>query len=450
MKHYLLCILMIVFVVFIFSCEKMIETQPPRTQLSSEKAFANEQTALAVLGTIYATVNSSVANNITSYLGLYSDELVTNSSNTGTIEFYNSHLSVVNTPNHNIWRSLYNVIYQCNSMLEALEINETIPVAVREQYRGEVLFLRSFAYLFLVQLYEDVPLLLVTDVRITSTASRTSKQTVYNQCIADLELSKQLLKPEYVSGERVRANRYSAEALLSRFYMLQGMWEQAERSCSAIINSNTYSLTANTASIFLKNSSETILQCWTQNGFTQTGTVLIPSGTAIPTYQVSSSILTGFESGDQRRNSWVRSIVNNGQTYYHVYKYKQRVSTSGASAEYLMLFRLGEVYLLRAEARARQNKYVEATEDLNMIRQRAGLSTLNGLTPEQLNAAIEQEKFIELFGEWGHRFFNLKRSGQLAAVLQPFKPNWEDHRSALPIPQYEILNNSSLIQNSGY
>lgn len=449
MKQSFLYMLLII-VVFLFSCEKMIETGASRTQLTADKAFADEQTTLAVLVTIYSTINSSVASNITPFMGLYSDELVTNSSNTGTIEFYNSHLSVGNTPNHNIWRSLYNVIYQCNSLLEALEINQTIPAAVKQQFKGEVLFLRSFAYSFLVQLYDDVPLLLVTDVRITSVSARTAKSTIYTQLIADLELSKQLLKPGYVSAERVRANRWAAEALLARLYIQQGIWEQAENSCTAIISSGEYLLSTSLANVFIKNNPESILQCWTQNGFTQTGTVLIPSGTNVPTYQVSSSLLNRFEAGDQRKSSWVRSIVNNGSTYYHVYKYKHRVSTSGTNSEYLMIFRLGEIYLLRAEARAKQSKYSEALADVNLIRQRAGLASVNVLQPNAVYAAIAQEQFIELFTEWGNRFFDLKRKAQTDAVFQPLKPNWDNRRTALPIPQYELLNNSSLTQNPGY
>lgn len=450
MKQTLLYLLMSVFIGCFFSCEKMIEIDAPRTQLTTDKVFANEQSALAVLVSIYSTVNSSVANNITPYIGLYGDELSTNSSNAGTVEFYNSHLSINNTPNHNIWKSLYAVIYQCNSFLEALAISENVPTGIKEVYRGEVLFLRSFAYYYLVQLYGNVPLLLETDVRITAVASRAEQSAIYTQCVADLLLSRQFLPADYMNAERVRANKWAVEALLAGYYTLQENWVEAEKCCSAIINSGMYSLTPNTANVFLKNSTESILQCWTQNGFTPTGAVLIPSGSNVPTYQVSSAALQRFEPGDQRRVNWVRSIVNNGQTYYHVSKYKQRATASGVNAEYTMLFRLGEIYLIRAESKMRQSKLPEAMADVNMIRRRAGLTELSGLQLPEISAALEQEKYIELFAEWGFRFFDLKRTQRLNAVLQPLKPNWDGRREVLPIPQYEILNNTKLLQNPGY
>lgn len=450
MKQFLLYLLMCLFIMFVFSCEKMIEIDTPRTQLTNDKVFANEQSALAVLASIYSTVNNSVASNITPFAGLYIDELSSNSSNTGTVEFYNSHLSANNTPNHNIWRSLYSVIYQCNSFLEALEVSGNVPAAAKEVYKGEALFLRSFAYYYLIQLYGNVPLLLETDVRITSVASRTEQSIIITQCVSDLVLSKQLLAADYINAERVRANKWAAVALLARYYILQEKWVEAEQACTDIVQSGMYTLTLNTANVFLKNSSESILQCWTQNGFTQIGSVLIPSGTNVPTYQVSANLLQRFEAGDQRRVQWVRSIVNNGQTYFHVNKYKQRVSTSGTSAEYTMLIRLGEIYLLRSECRLKLGKYTDAMADVNIIRQRAGLPLLAGTQPSEVHAAIEQEKRVELLAEWGFRFFYLKQTQQLNAVLQSLKPNWDSRRQLFPIPQYELLNNSHLLQNPGY
>lgn len=113
------------------------------------------------------------------------------------------------------------------------------------------------------------------------------------------------------------------------------------------------------------------------------------------------------------------------------------------------LLRLDEQYLIRAEARAQQNKVKEALNDLNLIRKRAGLLELNLIDKNSLLSAIEHERRVELFCEWGHRFFDLKRNGHLD-YLSGVKPNWKKTSEVLPIPQYELLNNSNLIQNPGY
>jgi starch-binding outer membrane protein, SusD/RagB family len=450
MKQVLLYFLIFVFVLFLFSCEKMIETGAPRTQLTIDKAFADEQTTLSVLVSIYSSFNSSVVTNITPYVGLYSDEFTSNSTNVSVREFANSHVSAGNTPNHSIWRNLYSVVYQCNALLEALEVSNSLPLTAREQFKGEALFLRSLAYSFLTDLYGAVPLLLTTDVQVTSIAKRTEKAVINDQLIADLLMSKQLLKPGYVTTERVRANRWAAEALLARVYISEGNWVEAENSCTAILASGEYSLSNDLTNVFVKNSTETILQCWTQNGFSQVAPLLIPSGSSIPTYQISNSLLTSFDAGDQRRTAWVKSVVNNGTTYYHSFKYRNRVSVSGSNGEYSMMLRLGELYLLRAEARLKQNKFSEAEADLNTIRQRAGLTLLIGLQPTALENAILKERRIELFAEWGARFSDLKRFGKLDEQINILKPNWDPLRSILPIPQYEMLNNPSLTQNAGY
>lgn len=450
MKQVLLYFLIFVFVLFLFSCEKMIETGAPRTQLTIDKAFADEQTTLSVLVSIYSSFNSSVVTNITPYVGLYSDEFTSNSTNVSVREFANSHVSAGNTPNHSIWRNLYSVVYQCNALLEALEVSSSLPLTAREQFKGEALFLRSLAYSFLTDLYGAVPLLLTTDVQVTSIAKRTEKAVINDQLIADLLMSKQLLKPGYVTTERVRANRWAAEALLARVYISAGNWVEAENSCTAILASGEYSLSNDLTNVFVKNSTETILQCWTQNGFSQVAPLLIPSGSSIPTYQISNSLLTSFDAGDQRRTAWVKSVVNNGTTYYHSFKYRNRVSVSGSNGEYSMMLRLGELYLLRAEARLKQNKFSEAEADLNTIRQRAGLTLLIGLQPTALENAILKERRIELFAEWGARFSDLKRFGKLDEQINILKPNWDPLRSILPIPQYEMLNNPSLTQNAGY
>ena len=85
-----------------------------------------------------------------------------------------------------------------------------------------------------------------------------------------------------------------------------------------------------------------------------------------------------------------------------------------------------------------------------MIRIRAGLAPSTVLTSEQLLTAIEKERRIELFAEWGHRWFDLKRTGRVDAVLSPLKPGWRPDAALFPIPLPEILRNPSLIQNPGY
>ena len=120
-----------------------------------------------------------------------------------------------------------------------------------------------------------------------------------------------------------------------------------------------------------------------------------------------------------------------------------------------MVFRLGEQYLIRAEARAQQNNLAGAISDIDMIRSRAGLPLINdtepGINKDNLLLAIEHERQIELFSEWGHRWLDLKRTGRAGAVLGPIKADWSSDDELYPIPQSERDKNPFLgEQNPGY
>jgi hypothetical protein len=93
---------------------------------------------------------------------------------------------------------------------------------------------------------------------------------------------------------------------------------------------------------------------------------------------------------------------------------------------------------------------VGAREDINAIRRRARLHDVLESSKTGLLAAIEQERGIEFFGEWGHRFFDLKRWGIANEILGAEKANWDSTDVVLPIPQSEILLNRRLTQNDGY
>ena len=160
--------------------------------------------------------------------------------------------------------------------------------------------------------------------------------------------------------------------------------------------------------------------------------------------------MAAFETEDNRFNDWVGARSSNS---YPV-KYKNSTSLSigvTSNLEYTVLLRLAEQYLIRAEARVRQNDLTGAQEDLNAVRNRAGLEDTPNMTSESLLTAINQERRIELFAEGGHRWLDLKRMERASEVLEPLKELWEPTDVLWPIPEIEIFNNSNLLpQNPGY
>jgi len=121
---------------------------------------------------------------------------------------------------------------------------------------------------------------------------------------------------------------------------------------------------------------------------------------------------------------------------------------------------VAEQYLIRAEARAQQNNISGAQADVNVIRNRAGLANDTTMTDKATAmAAIENERRHELFCEWGHRWFDLKRWPSLTSpatqtraddVLGTLKSTWTSTSILFPIPQPARNNNPNLTQNEGY
>ncbi|RYE18603.1 MAG: RagB/SusD family nutrient uptake outer membrane protein, partial [Sphingobacteriales bacterium] len=264
------------------------------------------------------------------------------------------------------------------------------------------------------------------------------------------------------STERIRPNKWAATALLARTYLYNGDWTNAEIQATALIdNTGMYSLsTLNT--VFLKNNNEVIwqLQTLSTQWNTDMGRIFIlpptgPSNSSFldnPVY-LSERLVNNFEAGDQRKTEWIKSVTVVGTTYYYAYKYKS-ATLNAPVTEYYTVFRLGEQYLIRAEARAQLGK-LTASDDINAIRSRAGLDNYSGSTDKTaLLNAIAHERQIEMFTEWGDRWFDLKRTGKIDAVMTVVAPlkntTWNTNLQLDPIPLYEIIQDPNIIQNPGY
>jgi len=224
----------------------------------------------------------------------------------------------------------------------------------------------------------------------------------------------------------------------------------------AVIKSGIYSPLTDIDEVFRSNSKETILQLWRLNGFISDATTIIPSSrTTLPRYIVSDVLYSSFDVDDKRRSNWLgeNKVRSNGisKSYWFPYKYKNR-SASNSSPEYLKVLRTSEQYLIRAECKANVGNIKGAVDDLNVIRKRAGLSELSAsLSKEDCLNAIYHERRIELFGEWGKRFIDLKRTSKLNYVMGNYKETWKEGLSErLPIPVSEIIYNKNIKQNEGY
>lgn len=435
------------------SCKKLVEVEAPSDRIDRAMVFTNDGTALSAISGLYTqmirTTMQFSSGGITVYAGLYADEIYPVTTSPTLDEYYNNALLASNaTIRANLWLPAYQLIFQANNIIEGLATSTGLSPAVKNQLEGEAKFVRAFSHLYLVQLFGDVPLITSTDYRANAVLPRTPVNQVYDQIISDLQDAKSLTATTYPSSGRVRVNSLAASALLARVYLYKGEWQKAETESSIVIAEPSYTLST-TANAFLSTSTETIWQLMpvAANFNTLEGNVFVPAAGSAPAYGVTSSVMSGFATNDTRKANWTKTISVGGINYTYPSKYK--VKTGATVTEYYIVLRLAEQYLIRAEARARQAKLPEAKADLNMIRSRAGLAPATATDIASLLSAIEDERKLELFAEWGHRFFDLNRTNRTSAVLG-VKPGWNATDALWPIPLQELQKNPSLTQNPGY
>ena len=113
-----------------------------------------------------------------------------------------------------------------------------------------------------------------------------------------------------------------------------------------------------------------------------------------------------------------------------------------------ILFRLADIYLLRAEGHAALGNTAQAMEDLIKIRNRAGLKNYDGST--SLFRAILDERNRELFLE-GHRYYDMCRYyfNTGISLLQNTSANqMEKGKYLMPVDPSLFENNIVTLQNS--
>jgi len=438
------------------SCNKLLDTGVSDNRLDNKKIFTNDSLSReAVVGICVSMMSAqrNIFNGGTTLLAsLSADELTDNKGDGQEYAFYRNSLEPdIRILRDSLWLPAYNYIYQCNNVIERLYEYDGVSQLLKNQLIGEVKFLRAFCYYYLVNLFGDMPLVLVTDYKQSAIIPRTPVSKIYQQIIEDLQQADSLL-PNNISN--AFPTKLASEAMLSRVYLHQQKWEEAEAYATLVIQSGKFSLENDLDKVFVSTSRETIFQLETTiNGInTVEGRLFIPfSATATPSFSMDSTLVDAFQANDSRKAHWTKTINVYGISYTIPYKYKLN-SDKSSVREYNVVLRLAEQYLIRAEARTMQLKLQEAVEDLNIIRNRAALPLLPpSLSLDECGNAIEQERRIELFTEWGHRWFDLKRTSRANAILGARKgSDWQSTDQLYPVPTIEMTRNPSLTQNSGY
>jgi len=446
------------------SCKKLtVIPENPPAEITRQQQFTDSASTLSAVAGVYTynTGNGFAYSDgaLTYSTGLSSDEL-TYTQTDDKQQFYNYVLTPLNMEVPALWANPYQSIYQVNDILSGVTNNSGLSASFTKQITGEMEVVRALYYFNLVNLFGEVPLVTTTNYVATEHIPKTPIATVYHQIMVDLTDARTKLTANNPSSGRARPNLYTALTLLAKVNLYQGNWTNAYHEADSVITQGGYNLEPTLNNVFLDGSQEAIWQIPAATSYSavadgQNFLPYYPGASVI--FPLATPLISAFEPGDQRCQNWVASAVFGTDTAYYPFKYKDR--QPAIPAEDQMIFRLAEVYLIRAEAAAHINtatSLAQAITDINTIRTRAGLpnTTADVTSQTAVLNAVMHERQTELFCEWGNRWFDLKRNvtpaTSAATVLGAEKTGFTTNAELYPIPESQIQLNNLLIQNKGY
>lgn len=460
--HHLFTGALLVVLGALVSCKKLIEipVNPP-TEIIRDQVFADSATTMTAVAGVYSSTPGGhglpYSDGILTIATALSAHEVSTGDGDGT-QFFRYTLNPINSMVSSLWSAPYSEIYQINDVLAGITGNSNLSATFVKQITAEMKVVRALCYFNMVNLFGGVPLVTTTDYKTNAQLPGATATAIYAQVLTDLNEALKSLPADYPSAGHVRANFYTAQALLAKVHLYQGNWKAAYDEADSVITQGGFTLETDLNQVFLDGSHEAIWQVPILDQYQGSGEAnfFIPySSSQTPNYVVTDSLLNQFEPEDQRLTNWIGVNVVDGQNVYYPAKYKDKQPTSPETG--YVLLRVAEMYLIRAEAAAQLGNLSQAMDDLNILRDRAGLdpSTADENSQTAVLAAVRKERRIELCFELGNRWLDLNRTstdtkypakGQAPAVLAGWEPNF----ALYPLPQSQLQLNSRLIQNPGY
>lgn len=395
-----------------------------------------------------------------------------------------------------LWGMGYYAISAANNVLEVIEtkgpelINLTYTQKMFDNLKAECLFIRAIAHFDMLRLYckptkldLGIPIVLKTDKTLSEQPARNTVAEVFDQIEQDLIQASELIDPKYRRAGMIdptaSISLNAIKALMARVYLYQSSWGVK----------NNYQLAADCATWVIKNSgcnmwkADEYTKVWGVEAFDPKGEVIFsvydnksnsynawwdgPSHMTNPNgyadCAASPDLTDLFTDGDIRGSKGVRDGnkddgkvmfctdvdgASNGQLWTMKY-YGKGVGDAKNSPDFnnIIILRLSEMYLIRAEAQLNGATGSNALDDINTIRANRGVEPATSAS----NASLALERRLELNFE-GHLWFDLARTTRTITYgdaklrhrdgIAEDSPLW-----ALPLPLRELNVNSNLVQN---
>ncbi len=448
-------------IIFTSACDDQLDIAPIGF-LSDENTFETVENLQQGLNGAYSTLTSRF--NIT--FDIMTDEVKPGADNGGQfINFYNFNLNNQSGEAANHWTNNYAIINQVNRVLGGAELLE-VDAAEQAEYDnilGQLYALRAYAHFQLLTWfstdYTDGGSLAVPYVDFVVTIEELPRNTVsevvagINADMAQAESflgtanSNILMNQDFVTAMRARMNLY-----LENFSV-------AQTNAQELIDNYSLANRAQYEAMFAdSDNTEIIFKVRRVTGDFPIGGVWYFTGSAGPFLEMSNGLYDALDPTDVRFNVNFWEEESDAANNSHLIgKY-----LGPGFLNDLKVFRVSEMYLIKAEAQARNSQLTQAAATLKEIRDaRFGSDTVLDVYGSVNDAltAILAERRIELAYE-GHRYLDIKRLrnvlniGISRDVRDCPTGNCDlpagDFRFNLPIPLPELNANANMVQNPGY
>ncbi len=383
------------------------------------------------------------------------------------------------------WQTAYFAVNQANLILDNIGNVTFSDTAQRNRLQGQAYFLRALMYHDLSRIYAydpgvavtgqdrgGVPLLTVgiADQSKITFPTRAAVADVYKQIYSDLQNAIRFFSRSNTSAPAY-GNLQAAQALFSRVALYNKDYATAVKYATDAIG-GTVKLSSNASYIGgwrAPQNPESLFELQfivsenigVNTSLQTTYTTLVRSGDRsatggfgdlVPTTAFINDLEAEKSSTgtvlDIRRQLYELGTTGRGPAFIECTKFLGKNGT--INLDNVPVIRVSELYLNRAEANYNLGNTADALTDLNVIRQRCGLTAAT-LTGSTVLTEIYRQERLE-YGFEGHRWFDLKRTGQavVKATAQGGGLAYTDNRILAPIPLNELSTNRNIVQNFGY
>lgn len=458
----------------VISCRDFLVVEPVE-QVSINEQLSTKQGVLVALNGAYYQLRSTIQSEVPyvygdvqgGNLGFSPHSNTSLISAPSTIEnIYNFDDLKTESESSYFYSDSYQLINNLNLILQYVDLLKDATESEKNEIKAEALTMRALIHFQLYRVYgqnytytaqashlgivyNTAPLKVGIDYPVRKSVVETFALLETDIINAISLFQEQRAIPELLDRNFMSEN--SAKAIAAEIALWKNDWQKAYDYSTDLINNSGLSLYANHVDPANWASSELILELPnTNNDVSLVASIYNYTSLANRSkYVASADLINLYSDSDKRRQLFeirnLRTKVDGNVAqlpYYFTTKFRYNVKNA--------VYRLSELYFIRAEAALHLGNTVQALSDINKIRTRAGISELTTINID----LILEEKRREFAFE-NKYFFDLMRNHKnvvrnIGCISSNCSPSYPNDKFVLPIPQATINVNAHMQQNPGY